>query len=194
MEKVKFNRFMVYLYNQQFLPSDANLILKKARELTSSIEIIIRDCRISTNFIELDISIPKNTQIDNVLILLKKISSIKEVIEVKERILNKTEAIDNAIVLFNQEKYWWSHEALEMVWKESKGEEKQLLNGLILICAALVHNQKNEYNICLSILERSLRKFVTVKESFYYGINIDEIKTRITKILQDKEIIVYFKI
>lgn len=193
MEKVKFNRFMVYLYNQQFLPSDAILILKKARELTSSIEIIIRDCRISTNFIELDISIPKNTQIDNVLILLKKISSIKEVIEVKERLLNKTEAIDNAIFLFNQEKYWCSHEALEMVWKESKAEEKQLLNGLILICAAFVHNQKNEYNICLSILERSLRKFVTVKKSFYYGINIDGIKTRITKILQDKEI-VYFKI
>jgi uncharacterized protein len=193
MEKVKFNRFMVYLYNQQFLPSDAILILKKARELTSSIEIIIRDCRISTNFIELDLSIPKNIQIDNVLILLKKISSIKEVLEVKERLLNKTEAIDNAIVLFNQEKYWWSHEALEMVWKESKGEEKQLLNGIILICAAFVHSQKNEYNICLSILERSLRKFVTVKESFYYGINIDEIKTRITRILQDKEI-VYFKI
>jgi uncharacterized protein len=193
MEKIKFNRFMVYLYNQQFLPLDANLILKKARELTSSVEIIIRDCRISTNFIELDLSIPKNIQIDNVLILLKKISSIKEVLEVKERLLNKTEAIDNAIVLFNQEKYWWSHEALEMVWKESKGEEKQLLNGLILICAAFVHNQKNEYNICLSILERSLRKFVTVKESFYYGINIDEIKTRITRILQDKEI-VYFKI
>ena len=193
MEKIKFNRFMVYLYNQQFLPSDAILILKKARKLTSSIEIIIRDCRISTNFIELDISISKNTQIDNVLILLKKISSIKEVIEVKERLLNKTEAIDNAILLFNQEKYWWSHEALEMVWKESKGEEKQLLNGLILICAAFVHNQKNEYNICLSILERSLRKFVTVKKSFYYGINIDGIKTRITKILQDKEI-VYFKI
>ena len=193
MEKVKFKRLMVYLYNQQFLPSDAILILKKARELTSSIEIIIRDCRISTNFIELDISIPKNTQIDNVLILLKKISSIKEVIEVKERLLNKTEAIDNAIFLFNQEKYWWSHEALEMVWKESKGEEKQLLNGLILICAAFVHNQKNEYNICLSILERSLRKLVTVKKSFYYGINIDGIKTRITKILQDKEI-VYFKI
>jgi uncharacterized protein len=193
MEKIKFNRFMVYLYNQQFLPLDANLILKKARELTSSVEIIIRDCRISTNFIELDLSIPKNIQIDNVLILLKKISSIKEVLEVKERLLNKTEAIDNAIVLFNQEKYWWSHEALEMVWKESKGEEKQLLNGIILICAAFVHSQKNEYNICLSILERSLRKFVTVKESFYYGINIDEIKTRITRILQDKEI-VYFKI
>jgi hypothetical protein len=31
-------------------------------------------------------------------------------------------------------------------------------------------------------------KFSTVKESIYYGINIDEIKTRITKILQNKKL------
>ena len=185
-------RFMVYLYNQQFLPSDANLILKKARALTHSIEIIIRDCRISTKFIELDISIPKKENVDKVLNFLKMISPIKELIEVQERHLTKDEAINNAIILFNEEKYWWSHEALEMIWKESEGEEKQLLNALILVCAAFVHNQKDEYNVCLSILERAMTKFSTVKESIY-GINIDKIKKRITKILQNKKI-VQFKI
>jgi uncharacterized protein len=191
MNKSSLNRFMLYLYNKQFLPSDANLILKKTRELTQSIEIIIRDCRISTKFIELDISIPKTYEVDKVLNLLKTISSIKEVIEVKERHYTKNEAINNAIVLFNDEKYWWSHEALEMIWKESHGEEKQLLNGLILVCAAFVHYQKDEYNVCLSILERSMIKFSTVKKSIYYGINIDEIKKRITGILQNKEIVLF---
>lgn len=191
MNKSNLNRFMLYLYNKQFLPSDANLILKKTRELTQSIEIIIRDCRISTKFIELDISIPKTYEVDKVLNLLKTISSIKELVEVKERHYAKNEAINNAIVLFNDEKYWWSHEALEMIWKESHGEEKQLLNGLILVCAAFVHYQKDEYNVCLSILERSMIKFSTVKKSIYYGINIDEIKKRITKILQSKEIVLF---
>lgn len=191
MNKSSLNRFMLYLYNKQFLPSDANLILKKTRELTQSIEIIIRDCRISTKFIELDISIPKTYEVDKVLNLLKTISSIKEVIEVKERHYTKNEAINNAIVLFNDEKYWWSHEALEMIWKESHGEEKQLLNGLILVCAAFVHYQKDEYNVCLSILERSMIKFSTVKKSIYYGINIDGIKKRITEILQNKEIVLF---
>jgi hypothetical protein len=191
MNKSNLNRFMLYLYNKQFLPSDANLILKKTRELTQSIEIIIRDCRISTKFIELDISIPKTYEVDKVLNLLKTISSIKEVIEVKERHYTKNEAINNAIVLFNDEKYWWSHEALEMIWKESHGEEKQLLNGLILVCAAFVHYQKDEYNVCLSILERSMIKFSTVKKSIYYGININEIKKRITEILQNKEIVLF---
>lgn len=188
MNKSSYVRFMVYLYNQQFLPSDANLILKKTREITRSLEIIIRDCRISTKFIELDISLSKKENLDKVLNFLKKISPIKELIKVQERNLTKNEAINNAIILFNEEKYWWSHEALEMIWKESKGEEKQLLNALILICAAFVHNQKDEYNICLSILKRSMTKFSTVKESIYYGIDIDEIKKRITKILQNKKI------
>jgi len=191
MNKSNFNRFMLYLNNKQFSPSDANLILKKTRELTQSIEIIIRDCRISTKFIELDVSISKEYNVDKVLTLLKPISSIKELIEVKERHFPKNEAINNAIVLFNDEKYWWSHEALEMIWKESHGEEKQLLNGLILVCAAFVHYQKDEYNVCLSILERSMIKFLTVKKSIYYGINIDEIKKRITEILQNKEIVLF---
>ncbi len=189
MNKHNLYRYMVYLDNPQFVPIDADLILKKSRELTNSLDIIIRDCRIASDFIELDLSIEKKEIIDKILNLLKKISSIKEIIEVKERHLSKEEAITRAIVFFNDEKYWWSHEALEMVWKEASGREKQLLNGLILICAALVHFQKNENNICFSILERSMVKFLNVKDSTYYGINIDKIKILIRQILENKKIL-----
>lgn len=189
MNKNNLYRYMVYLDNPQFEPADADLILKKSRELTNSLDIIIRDCRIASDFIELDLSIEKKENIDKVFNLLKKISSIKEIIEVKERHLSKEESIDRAIDLFNDEKYWWSHEALEMVWKEASGHEKQLLNGLILICAALVHFQKNENNICFSILERSMIKFLNVKDSNYYGINIDKIKILIRQILENKKIL-----
>lgn len=189
MNKNNLYRYMVYLDNPQFEPVDADLILKKSRELTNSLDIIIRDCRIASDFIELDLSIEKKENIDKVFNLLKKISSIKEIIEVKERHLSKEEAITRAIVFFNDEKYWWSHEALEMVWKEASGHEKQLLNGLILICAALVHFQKNENNICFSILERSMIKFLNVKDSNYYGINIDKIKILIRQILENKKIL-----
>ena len=189
MNKHNLYRYMVYLDNPQFEPADADLILKKSRELTNSLDIIIRDCRIASDFIELDLSIEKKENIDKVFNLLKKISSIKEIIEVKERHLSKEESIDRAVDLFNDEKYWWSHEALEMVWKEASGHEKQLLNGLILICAALVHFQKNENNICFSILERSMIKFLNVKDSNYYGINIDKIKILIRQILENKKIL-----
>jgi uncharacterized protein len=190
MRKMKNSyRYMVYLNNAQFSPADANLILKKSRELTNSLDIIIRDCRIASDFIELDLSFGKKENIDKVLNLLKNISLTKEIMEVKERHLNKSEAITNAIELFNDEKYWWSHEALEMVWKEASGDEKRLLNGLILICAAFVHFQKNENNICFSILERSMAKFLNVETSNYYGINIDKIKILIRQILENKKIL-----
>ena len=188
MNKQNLFRYMIYLNNPQFTPPKAEFILKKSREITNSLEIIIRDCRIASNFIELDISIEKKENLEQVLNSLKKISSIKEIMEVKERHLSKTEAIKRAIVLFNDEKFWWSHEALEMVWKEANGQEKHLLNGLILICAGFVHFQKNEDNICFSILERAMFKFVNLQDSNYYGININKIKIIIREILVDKKI------
>ena len=131
----------------------------------------------------------KKDSIDKVSNLLNRISSTKEIMEVKERHLTKIESINKAIILFNDEKYWWSHEALEMVWKEASGQEKLLLNGLILICAAYVHYQKNENNICFSILERLMAKFTNIKESTYHSINIYKIKNIITQILDNKNII-----
>ena len=69
-----YRRFMVYLYNEKFFPSDAKLVLRKIRDLTDAVEIISRDCRISPNFIELDISFPKYQDINHVLKLLKTCS------------------------------------------------------------------------------------------------------------------------
>ncbi|HEX5981346.1 MAG TPA: DUF309 domain-containing protein, partial [Nitrososphaeraceae archaeon] len=66
-----------------------------------------------------------------------------------------------------------------------------LLNGLILICAAFVHFQKNENNICFSILERAMVKFLNLKDSNYYGINIDKIKIIIREILENKKILTF---
>jgi uncharacterized protein len=191
MNKPNLYRYMIYLNNLQFTPIDAEFILKKSRELTNALEIIIRDCRIAHNFIELDLSLEKKENIDKVLNSLKKISSTEEIIEVKERHLSKEDAIKRAVVFFNDEKYWWSHEALEMVWKEASGQEKQLLNGLILICAAFVHFQKNENNICFSILERAMVKCLNLKDSNYYGININKIKIIIREILENKKILTF---
>ena len=105
MNKQNLFRYMIYLNNPQFTPPKAEFILKKSREITNSLEIIIRDCRIASNFIELDISIEKKENLEQVLNSLKKISFIKEIMEVKERHLSKTDAIKRAIVLFNDEKF-----------------------------------------------------------------------------------------
>lgn len=180
-------RFMVYLNNQQFSSLDANFILKNARKSVGTYDIIVRDCRVSRFFIELDISISKEEKIENIIDLLKEISSLKEFVEVKERVYKKKEAIERSIQLFNEEKYWWSHEVLEGIWKIASGSEKELLNGLILVSAAFVHDQKNEKEISLSILQRALIKLFS-SSGTYYAINVDIIKEKIKNIIENKQI------
>ena len=180
-------RFMVYLNNQKFSSLDANFILKKGRKLVETHDVIVRDCRVSKFFIELDISNSREEKIENIIDLLKEISSLKEFIEVKERVFKKKEAMERAIQLFNEEKYWWSHEVLEGIWKETSGSEKELLNGLILVAAAFVHDQKNEKEISLSILQRALIK-LSSGSGTYYAIDVDIIKEKIKNIIEKKRI------
>ena len=73
--------------------------------------------------------------------------------------ISREDAVMPSVFLFNMERYWKSHEVLESVWKDSKGQTKNLLNGLILVDAAYVHFQKGENAIFFSILNRSLEKF-----------------------------------
>lgn len=180
-------RFMVYLNNQQFSSLDANSILKNARKSVGTHDVIVRDCRVSRFFIELDITISKEEKIENIIDLLKEISSLKEFVEVKGRVFKKKEAIERSIQLFNEEKYWWSHEVLEGIWKIASGSEKELLNGLILVAAAFVHDQKNEKEIALSILQRALTKLFS-SSGTYYTINVDIIKAKLKNIIENKQV------
>jgi hypothetical protein len=76
---------------------------------------------------------------------------------------------------------------LEGIWKIASGSEKELLNGLILVAAAFVHDQKNEKEISLSILQRALIKLFS-SSGTYYAINVDIIKEKIKNIIENKQI------
>ena len=180
-------RYMIYLENLSFLPSDAINIRKRIRKLTSNFNIIVRDLRIAKKFIECDISLGKKIKVQEILMVLKNIAKAIEIIPVVEMKLEKKDSIDIAKRNFNEEKYWWSHEKLEGVWKESQGEEKKLLNGIILVAAAFVHNQKDEREICLSILNRAMNKLCNINGT-YFGINIDSMKQKINEIINSKDI------
>jgi uncharacterized protein len=72
--------------------------------------------------------------------------------------IGKREAMIEGIELFNEERFWESHEVLEQIWRGSKGSERDTIQGLILTAAAFVHYQKNEPDICLSVLKRARMK------------------------------------
>ena len=181
-------RYMIYLKNSSYEPKDARSLLLRARELVPEQTIIIRDARVSEHFIEYDTSIPENKNIEEVTGKLISIAPILECEHIVDNKLEKDEAIKFAKNLFNAEKYWRAHEVLESIWKNSYGDEKVLLNGLILIAAAFVHYQKNESEICISILKRAMIKLERTR-GYYFEIRFDEIKDRISEIIKTGNVV-----
>ena len=67
------------------------------------------------------------------------------------------------------------------------GNEKFLVQGLILVAAGLVHYQKDQDTICISIFNRALEKLEN-SNGEYYNIDIDKIKKTITEMIDSKDV------
>jgi hypothetical protein len=180
-------RYMVHLQNTTpYNPKDATALLRRARELVEP-EVTIRDARVSKKYIEFDTSIPDSTDVSTIIERLEAISPLSNYEHIIERHMEKDKAIKRAMQLFNDEKYWEAHEALESVWKNASGIEKDILNGIILIAAAFVHDEKNEPDVCLSILQRA-RKKLGGASGTYYGMDVNKIADRISQIVTSGKI------
>ena len=177
---------MLHLKNTGYNPIDSDKLLSKARNLSAGLNVIIRDTRVSNKYVEYDISIPK-VQLDELVKRLQPIASLDHAKHVVEEQLEKDEAIRKGIFYFNNERYWECHEVLEGVWKKCYEGEKDLVQGLILVAAALVHYQKNENDICISILDRALQKLENTSGN-YNNIDIDSLRNKIEEIQKTKKI------
>jgi predicted metal-dependent hydrolase len=183
----KLLRYMVYLKNEKYNPNDATSILSLSRNILHDDKIIIRDVRVASHFLELDISIATSAGIEKIKSKLSQIAPIIDIDRIIEKELDKRECLELARELFNNEKYWKTHEVLEGIWKHTQGDERDLLNGIILIAAALVHYQKAELAICISIMKRAL---VKLNNSYgkYYDVDIDSLKREVTNMLKSSKV------
>jgi hypothetical protein len=169
-----------------YTPKDATALLRRARERVEP-EATIRDTRVSKKYIEFDTSIPDGMDVNTLVERLEGISPLASYEHIIERHMEKDIAIKRAIQLFNDEKYWEAHEALEYVWKNTSGVEKDILNSIILVAAAFVHDEKDEPDVCLSILQRA-RKKLGGASGAYYGIDLKRIAGRISEIINSGKI------
>ena len=185
--KLKMQRYIIYLKNQSHTPGDARNLLARARSLLSTSQVVIRDTRVSDLRIEFDTSIPENSMIQEIIHTLSSIAPLSEYEHVVEKNLPRDKAIEYARSYFNAQKYWSAHELLESVWKNSKGYEKEILNGIILVAAAFVHEEKDEADICISILKRAIKKLENGAGN-YRGIDIDKLKEHVVKIIENGSI------
>jgi predicted metal-dependent hydrolase len=177
---------MVYLKNEKYNPNDATSILSLSRKILHDEKIIIRDVRVASHFLELDISIATSSGIGKIKSKLSQIAPIIDIDRIIEKELDKRESIKLARELFNNEKYWKTHEVLEGIWKHTQGDERDLLNGIILVAAALVHYQKAELAICISIMKRALVK-LNNSHGKYHDVDIDSLKREVTNMVKSSK-------
>ena len=178
---------MLHLKNSSDLNRKmAKDILRQSRRLASGMDLILRDCRISKKYVELDTSVPESN-LDELIDKLSSIGPLDHAKHVVEEIFEKEDAISEGISYFNNERFWECHEILEGVWKNCDGDEKFLVQGLILVAAGLVHYQKDEDEICISIFNRALKKLENASGQ-YHDIDIDKIKKTISEMISSKDV------
>jgi uncharacterized protein len=174
---------MLHLQNTvPYTPKHATILLQRARELVEP-EASIRDARISKKYIEFDTSVPDGTDVKKIMTRLESIAPLASYEQILERHMEKDVAIKRAVQLFNDERYWEAHEALEYVWKNATGIEKEILNGIILVAAAFVHDEKDEQDVCISILQRA-RKKLDRDSGIYQGIDTNGIADMVSEIIK----------
>lgn len=71
------------------------------------------------------------------------------------------------IQLFNTQRYFEAHEALEAVWMKAMGDRKTFLHGLIQVAAAFHHHARNNPEGFHSLLEKGCAKLERFGEGFY---------------------------
>ena len=95
--------------------------------------------------------------------------------------------MEEARRLFNVQRFWHVHEELEKIWLKRQGREKELLQGLILVAAALVHYQKNEMPVVWPMLERALSRLEGQPDT-YYGWDVAKFRNHFQNVLAQKKI------
>lgn len=180
------DRFMMHLKNTGFGPNDTGSLLQKARHLSGGFTAIIRDCRVATKYVEFDVSIDKS-YLDALVEKFRDIAPLDHAKHVIEEHIEKEEAIKLGVFYFNEERFWEAHEVLEGVWKKCYEGERDLVQGIILVAAALVHYQKAEDSICISVLGRALDKLAH-SNGIYHNINVDSLRQRVQSIINSGKI------
>ena len=178
-------RYMLHLENEGHDRADAPKILLGARSLTAG-TVTVRDVRVAVAHIELDVTIPDGA-LSVTLDALQPLGEVVDAHRIIDVAVPKEEAIREGIAYFNGERFWECHESFEGVWKGCYEGEKDLVQGIILAAAGLVHYQKNEDAICVSIFGRALQKLARCTGT-YHTIDVGNLRGRLDAMVRSGKI------
>ena len=179
-------RYLVRLTNDRaYSPKDIGALQEKIRALFGSHEKI-GNLRVSTSAIEFDLFENQADLERSKNELESRISKVITLrpIENRASTRNAEETLREGVRLFNEERFWEAHEVLEEIWHPARGEDRNLIQGLILTAAAFVHYQKDEASVCISILGRALEKLGPAND--FRDLNVRRLTSEIRKMINEK--------
>jgi len=178
-------RFLVRFSNEGHAPTDVRPLSSRAFETVKPFHGDVGNVRVSSYAIELDLLLDSKSKLQDAVHALEgklgPLLTLRE-LDMLGPQLEADEVVRQGIELFNSERYWESHEALEYAWRKAPGSEKEVLQGVILVAAALVHLQRDEDKIALSIIERAYSKLAE-KDPEYVGIDIENLRNELSRML-----------
>ncbi len=182
-------RYLVRVANNQaYRPADVQRVATMIRNVLGSKESASH-FRVATKALEFNMFAKSQNELDERKRLLTqnafKIIDVR-LLDTAPKVVDKEEALLEGVQLFNEERFWECHEALEQAWHPSKGVERDAIQSIILTAAAFVHYQKGEEETCLSMLRRARDKMASVKN--YEKIDFKQLRQNIYGILDSGKI------
>ncbi|HXZ90762.1 MAG TPA: DUF309 domain-containing protein [Candidatus Dormibacteraeota bacterium] len=180
-------RFLVRLANEgKFQPGDSKALASKSYASVRGFGADVGNVRVSSTAIELDLLLTSRDKLESAthalaenlgpMLTLRELDSPGPQTSVGQ-------AIHDGIEFFNEERYWESHEALEYAWRRAEGAEKKVLQGIILVAAALVHLQKNESAVAVGVMARARDK-LSAYHGERFGVSVDGLHETISRMVE----------
>lgn len=183
-------RYLIRLANDGTAISlEQNLLLNKIRNLIAPLQGKAINLRVTPTALEFDLFIAPAAETRPYIDLLKgmgKLLTCKR-LDIPPAAIDPVAVVTEARQLFNEQRFWEVHEVLEGLWKELHGAEKDLVQGLIIAAAALVHVQKNEPNSVWSMLGDAMRRLKN-QPDHYLGWNVKKFRDHFARVLVAKKI------
>lgn len=195
------HRYLVRLENSQAcIPRDAISLLIELRKSSSEFGSVVKNLRVTEKAIEFDLYVSdteaKRRTIAKLETQFGRVLSERDLQSTEEApqqqrlsIEDKMQILRQSVEMFNEQRYWECHETLEQMWRrEPRGPEKDVQQGLILAASALVHFEKNEQDVCLGMIPRTLQKLEKWPDKMYHFVDIDHLKEELRNMEKNRVI------
>jgi hypothetical protein len=159
-------------------------LLSSIRAVARSVGVDVRNPKwTSYGALEVDVFAQSKADLDTFLAAAEPLVVLEFVrdLNVAPPYMTDDELFAEARKCFNSERYWECHEILEGAWRHMSGAEKRYVQGVILVCAAFVHHQKDEDKVALGVLRRALRQ-LDIESPTYHGIDVGALKRQVERI------------